>query len=291
MEEQYKMEAMKEAYIERYKALYEAQTALLGVEKELANQRAIYYQAQADLVGVQSMIHIFEREREAIGDVTFASEEMRNKAFALDDRIAALRNEEEALGLEMKAAGIRVNELTSELETQSGTVQTLETEWATFVESYTKFMTEITTSSTEASNAIDGVVKAFNSISGNGGGKFGGHFEVEFGAETQFYANGGFPTHGEMFLARESGPELVGRIGNRTAVANNDQIVSGIASGVSNANAGVINAVMAIGNMITKAVNDKDSNTYMDGHLVSRYLYPYNQQVANEHGGKLVRRG
>lgn len=49
------------------------------------------------------------------------------------------------------------------------------------------------------------------------------------------YAIGGFPDHGEMFIAREQGPELVGRIGNRTAVANNDQIVEGVAAGVTSA--------------------------------------------------------
>lgn len=54
-----------------------------------------------------------------------------------------------------------------------------------------------------------------------------------------WYAKGGFPNTGEFFMAREKGPELVGRMGNRTAVANNDQIVSGIERGVYNA---VINA-------------------------------------------------
>ena len=49
------------------------------------------------------------------------------------------------------------------------------------------------------------------------------------------YASGGFPDVGEMFIAREAGPELVGSIGNRTAVANNDQIVEGISAGVYNA--------------------------------------------------------
>lgn len=46
------------------------------------------------------------------------------------------------------------------------------------------------------------------------------------------YAEGGFPAVGEMFIARESGPEMVGEMGGRNAVANNDQIVAGIASGV-----------------------------------------------------------
>lgn len=55
------------------------------------------------------------------------------------------------------------------------------------------------------------------------------------------YATGGFPDTGQMFIAREAGPELVGRIGRRTAVANNDQIVQGIASAVRSAMVGVNN--------------------------------------------------
>jgi hypothetical protein len=48
-------------------------------------------------------------------------------------------------------------------------------------------------------------------------------------------ADGGFVSSGEMFIAREAGPELVGSIGGRTAVANNDQIVEAISIGVYNA--------------------------------------------------------
>lgn len=51
------------------------------------------------------------------------------------------------------------------------------------------------------------------------------------------YATGGYPQSGELFWARENGtPEMVGKMGGSTAVANNDQIVSGIASGVASAN-------------------------------------------------------
>ena len=56
-----------------------------------------------------------------------------------------------------------------------------------------------------------------------------------------WYAKGGFPAAGEMFMARESGPELVGRMGSRSAVANNDQIVDGIKAGVYDA---VVEAMM-----------------------------------------------
>ena len=53
--------------------------------------------------------------------------------------------------------------------------------------------------------------------------------------EIQKKADGGFVDEGQMFLAREAGPEMVGRIGNKTAVANNDQIVSAISIGVERA--------------------------------------------------------
>ena len=58
-----------------------------------------------------------------------------------------------------------------------------------------------------------------------------------------WYAKGGFPNTGELFMARENGiNEMVGRMGNRSTVANNDQIVDGIAAGVGPA---VYNAVVA----------------------------------------------
>lgn len=50
------------------------------------------------------------------------------------------------------------------------------------------------------------------------------------------YATGGFPQSGELYMARENGVnEFVGSFGNRNVVANNDQIVDGVASGVSSA--------------------------------------------------------
>lgn len=44
-----------------------------------------------------------------------------------------------------------------------------------------------------------------------------------------WYAQGGFPDEGQLFVANEAGPEMIGNIGNRTAVANNDQITTAIA--------------------------------------------------------------
>ncbi len=49
------------------------------------------------------------------------------------------------------------------------------------------------------------------------------------------YADGGYPDEGQLFVARERGAEMVGTIGGRTAVANNDQIVEAIREGVYDA--------------------------------------------------------
>jgi hypothetical protein len=68
-------------------------------------------------------------------------------------------------------------------------------------------------------------------------------------------AEGGMVNEGQMFVAREAGPELVGSIGNRSAVVNNDQIVSAVSKGVYQA---VVQAMGQSGNQTVEAkVNDK----------------------------------
>ena len=77
----------------------------------------------------------------------------------------------------------------------------------------------------------------------------------KFGVD--YYAQGGFPTEGQLFWANENGagPELVGSIGNRSAVVNNDQIVSAVAQGVYQA---VVQANAQSGNQTVEAkVNEK----------------------------------
>lgn len=72
-----------------------------------------------------------------------------------------------------------------------------------------------------------------------------------------WYAKGGFPDAGEMFVARERGPEMVGRIGNKNAVANNNQIVDAIQAGVFKA---VVNALESFN-------GDKNQETEVHIHL------------------------
>lgn len=57
-----------------------------------------------------------------------------------------------------------------------------------------------------------------------------------------WYANGGFPNKGQLFVANEIAPEMVGTMDGRTAVANQQEITTGIANAVYPA---VYNAVVA----------------------------------------------
>ena len=95
-----------------------------------------------------------------------------------------------------------------------------------------------------------------------------------------YYASGGFPDEGQLFLAREAGPEMVGSIGGRTAVATNSDIVQAVSEGVFNAvmsanggsrngGGGDVHVVLQLddyqfGNAVIKSVN---SNTRRTGQL------------------------
>jgi hypothetical protein len=71
-------------------------------------------------------------------------------------------------------------------------------------------------------------------------------------------ADGGFVDEGQLFIAREAGAEMVGSIGRRTAVANNDQIVEGITYGVREANDDVVTAIYAVAQQIIGAMREQN---------------------------------
>ena len=90
-------------------------------------------------------------------------------------------------------------------------------------------------------------------------------------------AEGGFPEQGQMFIAREAGAEMVGSIGRRTAVANNDQIVSGIAGGVAEANEEQ-NTLLREQNSLLRAILEKDSGVYLDGKNLTNSVEKYQRE-------------
>ena len=89
-----------------------------------------------------------------------------------------------------------------------------------------------------------------------------------------WYAEGGLPDIGEMFIAREAGPELVGRIGNSNAVVNNQQIVQAVSQGVAQAVSSVIG--QGFGN-ITVPV-------YLGTNKIQEEMYDLNSRENNIRG-------
>ena len=75
-------------------------------------------------------------------------------------------------------------------------------------------------------------------------------------------ATGGIVNEGQMFIAREAGPELVGNINGRTAVANNDQIVAAVSQGVYSA------VMAAMGNNSNNS-GEQHINVYLDGKQIT----------------------
>lgn len=93
--------------------------------------------------------------------------------------------------------------------------------------------------------AINWIIDGLNKISfdvpdwvpGIGGKTLG--FNIKHVAEVSLprLEKGGLVNAGQLFIANEAGPELVGQYGNKSAVMNNEQIVRSVSDGVYAANA------------------------------------------------------
>lgn len=106
----------------------------------------------------------------------------------------------------------------------------------------------------KAIGLINGAIDIINAVPGVNVGKIK---EVSI----PMLATGGFVGEGQMFIAREAGPEMVGSMNGHTAVANNDQIVQGISEGVYSA---VLAALSQGSNNNTANVN-----VYLDGKQIT----------------------
>lgn len=123
-----------------------------------------------------------------------------------------------------------------------------------------------------AVRAVNNVIREINCTSWITGISLGYISQVKVD-RIQYMADGGFVDEGQLFIARESGAEMVGAMGRRTAVANNDQIVEGISAGVSVANDGVIAAIYALMNII----EDKDLSVSIGDDVIGRSYDRYSR--------------
>lgn len=93
----------------------------------------------------------------------------------------------------------------------------------------------------------------------------GGVFENGSWHNIAKYASGGMPNMGQLFVAREKGPELVSTLKGHTAVMNNDQIVASVSQGVSDA---VYNVMTPVLTSLVSSINRMNSSgtpLYVEG--------------------------
>lgn len=94
-----------------------------------------------------------------------------------------------------------------------------------------------------------------------------------------WYAEGGFPTTGDLFIANEAGPELIGRMGNQTAVANSDQIKEGIREA----------AYMAMTQALSENNEGHKTEVYIGNEKVYEGYSRYQNYQNNKYGVSTVR--
>ena len=82
-----------------------------------------------------------------------------------------------------------------------------------------------------------------------------------------YFSTGGFPSMGQMFIAREAGPELVGTIGSRNAVVNNDQIVESVSAGVYRAVREAMNGGQANGQKAVITLDKRVLGEFTIGYI------------------------
>lgn len=93
----------------------------------------------------------------------------------------------------------------------------------------------------------------------------GGIFENGSWHNIAKYASGGMPNMGQLFVAREKGPELVSTLKGHTAVMNNDQIVASVSQGVSDAVYNVMTPVLTSLVTSINRMNSSGTPLYVEG--------------------------
>lgn len=133
-------------------------------------------------------------------------------------------------------------------------------------------------------SGINGILSSLRNFSIAGYSPFAGLRTISV-PQIPMLANGGFPDAGQLFIANEAGPEMVGSIGGKTAVANNDQIVDGITYGVREANDDVVTAIYAVAQQIIAEMRNQDNrNGSGGGYDFDRAVYEANRRNARVYG-------
>lgn len=149
------------------------------------------------------------------------------------------------------------------------------------------FFSGLTTAWTTVSSWIkrvtDGVKNTFSSIiegvknfkpNANGG-------SIYWGIQGGYFAEGGTPQTGSLFWAGEAGPELVGQVGGKTTVTNQEQFTAGMEDIMDNTNS----IIMQAANALIQAIQSKPVPSIRIGDRDIVSMYDRGKTLA---GGALV---
>lgn len=252
--EEYCVQLQAEAYLEAYRQTYiETMKRQIEIKKELKDReeninRAIEY----------TMLTTKKSRDEAIKEADDKIKAYNNLQNELSQNQAQINNYQNAtaelakgnyrgveteLLKETKYTKKTIDETMNDLGLNSNrTLKTIQDAVNEFNYLDPEITITVRADTSQADRAINNLVRGNTSIPLKIGG----------------YASGGFPTEGELFMAREAGPELVGSINGHSAVANNDQIVKGIQSGVFSGMMSALSNANFGGNVVIEASGDTE---------------------------------
>lgn len=287
----YKLQAYQEGLIQAYKDQADAELALREAQDLLAISSGNYRDAQQKVFdaltdserktrGINDATDIYGT---TLGNLVVTSTNLNWKAQELIPLLVAARSEYDKNKDSVKILEGAVEDVTKDIEFYSGKIDEANTkELATSTDNteLDETLNKISSvpSLVNAANSVklkiqtdDSAVRDLeNRIAALGTSSKNIAQRTGNGPKIEAYASGGFPSEGQLFMAREAGPELIGTLHGRTAVASNDQIVEGIAGGVREANDDVISAIYAAAQQIVSTVRSKDTSTYLDGKKISQ---------------------
>ena len=234
------LEIKREQYNERLKQQLKLEEEINKTTKELTSSQEKY-----DMTSIEGVNQWLIDNKERINQLADLQSEYKTNAKYLDNYekaayLASIGSYDEAQKLltdTVAKVGVSTETVINDLIKTSSRVPTI----------VQKSVNEITSQRPVVTVTVNADTSNFrrqvNSLAG---------MNVSVNANpVSLHAGGGFPTQGEMFIAREAGPELVGSINGHTAVANNDQIVKGIQSGVFSAMMSALNNTNFGGSNVT----------------------------------------
>nr|DAZ70940.1 MAG TPA: minor tail protein [Caudoviricetes sp.] len=275
LKKQYELEAKKEVLVDLYKKQWEAKQRLTEAEEAHTKAQEIadakldeWKQKEKETQALyEKRIALGEEYNEALKKNELGTRDWRGEMDALDYAYNKSIESQTKLKQEYKDTLPYLNETRDALKGATDDYNTLGTSIDNVAQSMTDTMRESGATAGRAwveefeknSRQLGTVLKKvadgiYFDLTTSGG-------RISLKTRTiSAYAEGGVPQSGQLFVANEAGPELVGNIGGRTAVANAAQIVEAVAKGVARAVRQAL-AESGISSFVREAARKLDSLT------------------------------